>query len=248
MGDAVTSGLGIGASVGRFVAQLAAVKDETGVVIGQVKVVANDIAEAERLYMKKKPYLSDGYQSRVEEVIRSTRLAVDRIAKEVEPARKSVVKVGTVNVVDRIDWILRRSGSTETYQHSLETCHRSLLDRISMLRDVQPNTNDHFVLSPKRSPTESHSERPQVQSDSDESDDGSYTRSSSPDGLENMRSIERSASSNFEITSTTAVVHPERALYEASQVNHTRKFKMPKSVVHPERLLYEEMQKRYTKA
>lgn len=167
MGDAVTSGLGIAASAVRFVAQLVAVRDETGVVIGQIKVVTNDIVEAERLYLQKRRYLSDGEQSRVVNVIRNTELAVRRIAREVEPARKSVVKLGTVNVVDRIDWILRRSGSTETYQHSLETCHRSLLDRISMLRHVQSNTSDHFIPSPERSPIESRRVNSQVQSDSE---------------------------------------------------------------------------------
>lgn len=168
MGDPVTPSLGFAASAGRFIAQLTAVKDETGVVIGQVKTVTNDITEAERLYLKKKPYLSDGDQSRVEEVIRNTRVAVNRIAKEVEPARKSVKKLGTVNVIDRVDWILRRSGSTETYQHSLETCHRSLLDRISMLRGVRPNASDQAISSPKPPSIESYNRHAEAQSDSDE--------------------------------------------------------------------------------
>lgn len=163
----MTSGLGFAASAVRFVARLVAVKDETGVVLSQIKVVTDDIVEAERLYLQKRRYLSDGDQSRVVKVIRNAESAVHRIHKEVEPARKSVVRVGTINGFDRIDWILRRSGSTETYQHSLDTCHRSLLDRISMLRHVRSNISDHFVPSPERSPLESRSESPQVQSNSD---------------------------------------------------------------------------------
>ncbi|KAL8716054.1 MAG: hypothetical protein Q9225_006261 [Loekoesia sp. 1 TL-2023] len=168
MGEPFTPSLGFAASAGRFIAQLSAVKDETGVVISQVKTVTNDITEAERLYLKKKPYLSDGDQSRVEEVIRNTKVAVNRIAKEVEPARKSVKKLGTVNVIDRVDWILRRSGSTETYQHSLETCHRSLLDRIGMLRGVRPNASDQIISSPKPLLIESYNRHAEAQSDSDE--------------------------------------------------------------------------------
>lgn len=140
MGDFFTPGLGFVGSAARFIAQLSSVRDETGVVIDQVKMITNDITEAELLFARKKSYLSEAEQSRVEAVIRSTRVAVNRIAKEVEPARKSVAKVGTINGVERFDWVLRRSGSTETYQHCLETCHRSLLDRISMLRGIRPNT------------------------------------------------------------------------------------------------------------
>lgn len=143
MGDPFTPSIGFVVSTAKFFAQLNAVKDETGVVLNQVKVVTNDVVEAERLYLIKRLYLSDGDQSRIEEVIKHTRLAVNRIAKEVEPARKSMKKIGTIDGFHRVDWILRKSASTETYQHSLETCHRSLLDRMSMLRGVQSDTGSH---------------------------------------------------------------------------------------------------------
>ena len=168
MGDPVTPSLGFAASAARFIAQLNAVKDETGIIVGQVKVVANDIAEAERLYLKNRLYLSDGDRSRVEQAIKSTRLAVDRIAREVEPARKSVKKVGTVNVLERVDWILRRSGTTETYQHSLETCHRSLLDKISMLRGVRLITGDQWASSPESTSTVGDCGRDGAQDESNE--------------------------------------------------------------------------------
>ncbi|KAI4143848.1 MAG: hypothetical protein L6R39_004425 [Caloplaca ligustica] len=204
--DLISPSLGAAASAARFIAQLGAVKDETGVVIEQVKVVTNDIAEAERLYLKQKHYLIDGEQSRVEEVIRNIKVAVNRIAKEVEPARKSVTKVGAVNVVDRVDWILRRKDTTETHQRSVETCHRSLLDRM----------NDEASSA---SPALNGSDFPE-----DSNSSGPVDRGATP---------------------TTATAHPERALYEATQMNHSRKFKMQRPAIHPERLLYEEMQQRH---
>ena len=144
----LAAGAGFTISAGRFVAQLSAVKDETGTVIGQVRRITRDIIEAERLYQLKKSNLSDSEQSTVEDVIKDTRLAVNNIAKQVEPARKGVAKLGTVNVVDRIDWILRRSSAAELYQHNLGTCHRSLLDRIGMLRATtsrDDNKNRHIA-------------------------------------------------------------------------------------------------------
>lgn len=166
--DPISPSLGAAASAARFIAQLGAVKDETGVVIEQVKVVANDIAEAERLYLKQKPYMIDGEQIKVEDVIRNTKVAVNRIAREVEPARKSVIKVGTVNVVDRVDWILRRQGSAETYQRNVETCHRSLLDRMSMLRALGPNPGYQTFPLPGPITGESYGSRTKTQSDSDD--------------------------------------------------------------------------------
>ncbi|KAL8726551.1 MAG: hypothetical protein Q9181_006005 [Wetmoreana brouardii] len=248
MEDPFTPTLSFAASAVRFIAQLSAVKDETGVVIGQVKVVANVIAEAERLYLKNKRYLGDADQSRVEEVIRNTRVAVNRIAKEVEPARKSVKKVRTVNVVARVDWILRKSGSTETYQHSLETCHRSLLDRISMLRGVRAAADDQAISLSQRTPVESHNKRAEVQSDFDEDDDEALSSSSNLDDSDPAEDPGRSVSPNGETIPTTRTTHPERALYEATQLNHLRKSKKQKSEIHPERLLYEEMQRRIGRA
>lgn len=166
--DLISPSLGAAASAARFIAQLGAVKDETGVVIEQVKVVTNDIAEAERLYLKQKHYLIDGEQSRVEEVIRNIKVAVNRIAKEVEPARKSVTKVGAVNVVDRVDWILRRKDTTETHQRSVETCHRSLLDRMSMLRALGPNPGYQAFPLPGPITGRSYSSGTETQSDSDD--------------------------------------------------------------------------------
>ncbi|KAI4203186.1 MAG: hypothetical protein LQ350_002062 [Teloschistes chrysophthalmus] len=238
MGDPFTPSIGFVVSTAKFFAQLNAVKDETGVVLNQVKVVTNDVVEAERLYLIKRLYLSDGDQSRIEEVIKHTRLAVNRIAKEVEPARKSMKKIGTIDGFHRVDWILRKSASTETYQHSLETCHRSLLDRMSMLRGVQSDTGSH--------PTSMESSNASVEEslESDETDDAPSSSSSDLDGYDATEDMDTTASPVPEIASTTKEIHPERALYEASQQNHARKFQKGKSAVHPERLRYEEMQQR----
>ncbi|KAL9582015.1 MAG: hypothetical protein Q9212_003550 [Teloschistes hypoglaucus] len=238
MGDPFSPSIGFVVSTAQFFAQLNAVKDETGVVLNQVKVVTNDIVEAERLYLIKKPYLSDGDQSRIEEVVKHTKLAVYRIAKEVEPARKSMKKIGTIDGFHRIDWILRRSASTESYQHSLETCHRSLLDRISMLRGVLSDTGSHPASM------ESSNTSIEASLDSDENDDARSSSSSDPDGSEATEDMENTTSPVPETAYTTKATHPERALYEASQLNHTRKFQKGESAIHPERLRYEEMQQR----
>ncbi|KAL8831952.1 MAG: hypothetical protein Q9170_005078 [Blastenia crenularia] len=245
MGDPVTPSLGFAASAAKFVAQLSGVRDETGVVIGQVKVVTNDITMAEKLYLKKKLYLCDEDRSEVEEVIRNTRLAVNRIAKEVEPARKDVLKLGTIHLVDRVDWILRRSGSTETYQHSLETCHRSLLDRISMLRTVQPRADEQAGSLPEQTSTRSAVRPAQTQSDPEESDDENSSRSSSEGVSDLTEGLNGSVPPSRDSSTTGATPHPERALWEATQLNYTRKLKKQKPALHPERLLYEEMQQRY---
>ncbi|KAI4241363.1 MAG: hypothetical protein LQ352_007463 [Teloschistes flavicans] len=239
MGDPFTPSISFVASTARFFAQLNAVKDETGVVLGQVKVVTNDIVEAERLYRIKKPYLTDGDQSRIEEVIKDTRLAVNRIAKEVEPARRSVKKLGTIDVFHRVDWILRRSGSTETYQHSLETCHRSLLDRISMLRGVSSNAPSH------PNSMESFNASAGTLSDSDENDDARSSSSSDLDGSDTTEEMGGTTSPAHETASATGAIHPERALYEATELNHLRKFKKETAVIHPERLRFEKMQQRH---
>ncbi|KAI4089644.1 MAG: hypothetical protein L6R37_008013 [Teloschistes peruensis] len=238
MGEPFTPSIGFVVSTAKFFAQLNAVKDETGVVLNQVKVVTNDIVEAERLYLIKKPYLSDGDQSRIKEVIKHARLAVNRIAKEVEPARKSMKKIGTIDGFHRIDWILRRSGSIETYQHTLETCHRSLLDRISMLRGVLSDTGSH------QTSMESSNTSFEESFDSDENDDAHSSSSSNLDSSDATEDVDTTTSPVPETVSMAEFTHPERALYEASQLNHTRKFRKGKSAIHPERLRYEEMQQR----
>ncbi|KAI4177713.1 MAG: hypothetical protein LQ343_000176 [Gyalolechia ehrenbergii] len=245
MGDPVTPSLGFAVSAVRFLAQLSSVRDETGVVIDQVKIVTNDITEAERLFSRKKAYMSDADQSRVEEVIRSTGVAVYRIAREVERARKSIVKVGTVNGFDRFDWVLRRSGSTETYQHSLETCHRSLLDRISMLRGVHPNAGRRTFPLTESVPVGSHDSGAAALSDSDGNDDDASSGSPALDGTDPTEDLGRTALGDDGIVSTNVSTHPERALYEASLLNHSRKHKVQRPTIHPERLRYEEMQQRY---
>ncbi|KAL8940137.1 MAG: hypothetical protein Q9211_002411 [Gyalolechia sp. 1 TL-2023] len=247
MGDPVTPSLGLAFSTAKLIIQLSAVRDETGVVIDQVKIVTNDITEAERLFSRKKADLCDADRLRVEAVIRSTKVAVHRIAREVEPARKSVVKGGTVNVVDRFDWILRRSGSTETYQHSLETCHRSLLDRISMLRGVRPHAGDQALPSRKPVSVGNHASRAGRQSDSDESDDDTSSGSPTLYRTDPTEHPGRRVLDDDETASTTGSTQSERALYEATQLNHSRKYTIqrPRPAIHPERLHYEEMQQRY---
>ncbi|KAL8934103.1 MAG: hypothetical protein Q9216_006074 [Gyalolechia sp. 2 TL-2023] len=243
MGDPVTPSLGFATSAARFIAQLSSVRDETGVVIDQVKIVTNDITEAERLFSRKKVYLSDVDQSRIEAVIRSTRLAVNRIAREVEPVRKSIVKLGTVNGFERFDWVLRRSGTTETYQHSLETCHRSLLERISMLRGVRPNTGYERHPLMESNSGEVHDSRAGVSRDSDETDDEAF---SNPPTLDEADASEGLEVSDVDETASRSIsTHPERALYEATQLNHSRKRKNQKATIHPEALRYKEMQQRY---
>ncbi|KAL9601203.1 MAG: hypothetical protein Q9219_002703 [cf. Caloplaca sp. 3 TL-2023] len=245
MGDPITPSIGFVTSTAQLITKLNAVRDETGVVIDQVRVVTNDIAEAERLFLRKRAYLSDADKSRVNAVILSTKAAVHRIAKEVEPARKSVKKVGTVNVVDRFDWILRRSGSTETYQHNLETNHRSLLDRISMLRGVRPDQHDRAVTLPTQSSEGNREELLGYESDSEGDEDATSSTCSSTDTLVVDQDPEGTTSPTPRELSTNSGIHPERALHETAQLNHARKFNRQKPAMHPERLLYEEMQQRY---
>lgn len=247
MGDFITPSLGFVGSAARFIAQLSSVRDETGVVIEQVKIVTNDITEAERFFSLKKPYLSDADRSRVEAVIRSTRVAVNRIAREVEPARASVAKVGTINGVERFDWVLRRSGSIEGYQHTLETCHRSLLDRISMLRGVRSNPSHHRPNTTEQLPStaDSHHSEARYDSDSDENGDSGSSGSSIFDETHPTDDLERTPIKYDETEMTNASSHPERALWEGTLLNHAKKYKTQKPNTHPERLLFEEMQKRY---
>ena len=137
MGDPfslLATGIGFTVTTSRFIAQLNAVRDETGIVIKQAKTITEDIAEAEELYLEQKPSLSDRNQFRIEEVIKDTKWAVNKIAKQVEPARRGLAKSGTINVVDRFDWIFRKSSATKSHQDHLAACHGSLLGQISKLR------------------------------------------------------------------------------------------------------------------
>ena len=130
----LTAGAGFAVTAGRFIAQLASVRDDTGIIIEQLKVITMDVVEAVNLRHQHSSYLSEAQKHRVDRVIEETKQAVTRIAKQVEPARRDVAKRGTVNIADRVDWVFRRSAAVTTYQHSLSACQQSLQGQIGMLR------------------------------------------------------------------------------------------------------------------
>ena len=136
-----TAGASFAASATQFLARLAGVKDETCVIINQVKTITRDIVEAEALYLESRPYLADHEQIRIAKVIQETKIAANRVARLVEPARKDISKLGTVHLADRVDWILRKSSSTNNYQHSLNTCQNSLHSQIMRLRLAHTTTD-----------------------------------------------------------------------------------------------------------
>ena len=130
----LNEGIGVTVSITRFIIQFNGVKDETGIVLQQVRSVAGDVAEAGELYLDLKTHLSDGDQFRTEAVIRGTKRALNAIAKQVEPARKDKAKHGNVNLLNRVDWMLRRSSATNSCQANLATYERSLHSQINYLR------------------------------------------------------------------------------------------------------------------
>lgn len=130
----ISAGMGFAVSATRFIAQLASVKDDTGTIIGQLKIITGDVVEAVNLLHRNRSYLSEVEKQGTDRVIEETKRAINRIAKHVEPARRHVAKRGTVNIVDRFDWVIRRSSAAESYQHSLNACQQSLQGKIAMLR------------------------------------------------------------------------------------------------------------------
>ena len=130
----LNEGIGLTVNVTKFIIQFNAVKDETGFVARQVQSVTRDVQEAEELYLGQKHHLSDGEQFRTEAVIRDTKRALNAIAKQVEPARRDKAEHGSVGVINRVDWILRRSSATQSCQAHLATIYISLQGRLSYLR------------------------------------------------------------------------------------------------------------------
>lgn len=130
----ISAGAGFAITAGKFIDKLASVKDDTGIIIQQLKVITEDILEAVNLRHRNKPYLTEADIQRADRVIEGTKHAVMRVAKHVEPARRGVAKTGTVNMVDRFDWVFRKSSAVESYQHSLNTCQQSLQGQITKLR------------------------------------------------------------------------------------------------------------------
>lgn len=121
-------------TIGKLVGQLSGVKDETGTVIDQLRRINDDINEARRLRYVKALNLGDHDTARIDRVIHDSTLAVLKIAKQVEPSRVGVATTGTVNLVDRFDWVSRKSSTVTGYQHNLQTCHQSLQGELGYLR------------------------------------------------------------------------------------------------------------------
>lgn len=129
----ITAGASYAVSATKFIADLASVKDDTNTIIRQLKVITSDVVEAVKLRHQNIRYLSEAQKQRVDWVIQETNHALNKIKKHVEPARRGVAKSGTVNMVDRVDWVLRISAAVEAYQHSLNACHISLQGQINIL-------------------------------------------------------------------------------------------------------------------
>lgn len=139
MGDPLSvlaTGAGFTVKASQFILQLNAVDSETKIIIQQVKWVLGDIAEAERLYSERKASLSDADEYRTKEVIRQNVWTINEIAKQVEPARKSIERSGSTKLAERLDWVLRRSGNAKSYKDLLTTSQGALHNQISMLRAV----------------------------------------------------------------------------------------------------------------
>lgn len=137
MADPITTlatAVGFTVTTAKFLAQLHAVGGETGTVIDQIQIVMGDVIEAETLYQEQTPSLSEREQSRVQQIIKDTKKTLKQIATQVERARVSKVKHGTITLVHRLDWIFRKSGTAQSYQQILATCQRSLQGEIFKLR------------------------------------------------------------------------------------------------------------------
>ena len=126
--------VGFTVTTAKFLAQLHAVGGETATVIDQIQIVMRDVIEAEVLYQEQAPSLSEREQSRVQQIIKDTKKTLKQIETQVERARVSKVKHGTITLVHRLDWVFRKSGTAQSYQQILATCQRSLQGEIIKLR------------------------------------------------------------------------------------------------------------------
>ena len=200
-----------------------------------------------------RPYLSEAEKQRVDRVIEDTKHAVPRIAKNVEPARRDVAKRGTVNVVDRFDWVLRRSAAVELYQHSLDACQRSLQGQIVMLRMAALAIPTHMPPPYGELSWSDRDAHPATENLLEEEGtqktpvDGEADSSSDGDG---MSCHDRGATSNADAF-LVQVEHSRMSLTRSGDpsdiVEHRNKFSTTgtptPTVLHSERILYEEMQR-----
>ncbi|MCJ1261799.1 hypothetical protein MMC22_001667 [Lobaria immixta] len=229
----ITAGASYAVSATKFIADLASVKDDTNTIIRQLKVITSDVVEAVKLRHQNIRYLSEAQKQRVDWVIQETNHALNKIKKHVEPARRGVAKSGTVNMVDRVDWVLRRSASVEAYQHSLNACQISLQGQINILMA----SRNYAAQSTPRTPVDEEAEDSVSDGDDDEQTPIPSTQlGGTSDGVEH-----RNQSPNSEAPAPKEL-HSERVWYEDIQRLHNPKRRIAAERVHPERERYEQMQ------
>lgn len=260
----ITSGTGFAITAAKFIAQLASVKDDTGRIIEQLQVITQDVVDAVNLRHEKKPFLSEAEKQRVDGVIEETKHAIMNIAKHLEPARRGVAKAGTVNVVDRFDWVCRRSAAVESYQHSLDASQRSLHGQILMLRiahltmpaQMPPPYNEISSIeceiiddNTPKTPVDVKASSLLDEDCMSHHDPGATSKNADAllvdeqplllttqvgDPLDTLDNI--GASAPIEL-------HPERLAYEEMQQLENCKRGKGEGRLHPEREMYEEMQR-----
>lgn len=245
----ITAGASYAVSAATFIADLASVKDDTNTIIRQLKVITSDVVEAVKLRHQNIRYLTEAQKQRVDWVIQETNHALNRIKKHVEPARRGVAKSGTVNMVDRVDWVLRRSAAVEAYQHSLNACQISLQGQINILMAARNNA----ARSTPRTPVDEEADDsvsdgdgmsdhdPGSTSNADISSDDEQIPISSTQLGGTSDGVERRNQSPDSRAPAPKELHSERVWYEDSQRRHNPKRKIAGEQVHPERERYEQM-------
>ena len=137
----IATGAGFTVKASQFISQLHAVDSETAIVVHQVQLVLSDIDEAQRLYSERKVFLSEAEEYRIMEVIRRNVWTINEIAKQVEPVRRDKRVSGSIKLIGRFDWVLRRSGTAKSYQDLLAASQRALHNQIFTLRALSPALN-----------------------------------------------------------------------------------------------------------
>ncbi|KAL8822326.1 MAG: hypothetical protein Q9191_006935 [Dirinaria sp. TL-2023a] len=220
-------------SIAQFAAQIGGVTDETKAVLQQLKTIERDIKVAERLFETNKARLRDEDQFLIAEVIDDCRSAHSKVASVVESARKSINKVGTVDVARRFDWMIRKSSAARIHQPRLDICHRSLQGQILWLRSLPPPTTVDEAPTHEEASLGRLSPR----------DNQAYDKTQAILETEKIAADLTVRASDVEVV---PLKHPERVLHEASQRPAGKKRKNTSSL-HPERLMHEEEQQHHRK-
>ena len=156
-----------------FCIKIKDVSNENSVFVRIISRVREDREEAFRLM--RKPAVQRHFEADpesknyVEGTILALNKALQSIGRFVESVRLDEERNGTIGLVNRFEWVLRHEAKLGTRQLELDTCHKSLLQALDIMRafnrdplppayctvptrgdDNYENGDDDFLIAPRR--------------------------------------------------------------------------------------------------